>query len=264
MCYVLSPASSLLIAGIGWRASYLVLGTGTCLILLAASLLIVSCPEKMGLEPYGAMQDGPTSGVPGLGEWETTEVMRNRNFWLICGIHASHLFAVMTLAVHLVIFATDVGISEVSAAAAWFLVGLCSIAGRIAGGYAGEAIGYKRGFIICGLANTVMLLWLIQVDSLWMLLVFVPFYGFFYGAETPMLPGILGNFFGLRPLATLIGTMMLTGMLTGTIAPFFAGFLYDALKSYLVPFGTAAAFWAFSAFLAFLLRKPAKSIEARS
>ena len=259
MCYALSPLSSLLIANIGWRTSYIVLGIGTCLILLVASVLIVSSPEEKGLEPYGAGQDGPVSGAPGFGGWDTADVMRNENFWLICGVHASHLFAVMTLAVHLVIFATDVGISEVSAATAWFIVGLSSIAGRIAGGYAGETIGYKRGFIICGLANTVMMLWLMRVESLWMLFLFVPLYGFFYGAETPMLPGVLGEHFGLKPIGTLIGTMMLTGMLSGTIAPFFAGFMYDAFQSYLVPFGTASAFWAVSAFLASLLRKPEKS-----
>ncbi|MDY6968222.1 MAG: MFS transporter [Spirochaetota bacterium] len=258
MGYALSPLSSILISDWGWRTSYIILGIGICLILLLAYFLIESSPQQKGLTPYGnpeADEDLIIDNPSDIG-WETKAVLKNKHFWQICGIHITHLFAVMTVAVHFVMFATDKGISEVNAATAWFVVGLSSIPGRIAGGFIGEKIGYKNGFIICGLMNTMMLIWFLNVENLWMLYLFAPIYGFFYGAQTPMLPAILGQYYGLKPLGTLIGTMMLTGIIGGTMGPYFSGLIFDKLGSYILAFGSASAFWALCGFLAFILKKP--------
>ena len=258
MGYALSPLSSILISDWGWRTSYIILGIGVCLILLIAYFLIESSPQQKGLTPYGnseADEDLKIDNPNDIG-WRTKAVLKNKHFWQICGIHITHLFAVMTVAVHFIMFATDKGISEVNAATAWFIVGLSSIPGRIAGGFIGEKIGYKNGFIICGLMNTMMLIWFLNVENLWMLYLFAPIYGFFYGAQTPMLPAILGQYYGLKPLGTLIGTMMLTGIIGGTMGPYFSGLIYDKLGSYIIAFGSASAFWALCGFLAFILKKP--------
>jgi MFS family permease len=103
-----------------------------------------------------------------------------------------------------------------------------------------------------------MMLWLLGVKSLWMLLFFVPLYGFFYGGQTPIMAGLIGFYFGQKPLATLIGASVATGMLAGTTGPIFAGFIYDEFGSYYAAFLTASGVWALGALLAFLLRKPAK------
>ncbi|MDY6853432.1 MAG: MFS transporter [Thermodesulfobacteriota bacterium] len=256
--YALSPLSSFIIVNFGWRTAYLLLGTGIWLILAFASCIIAGSPEEKGLKPYGVEEDDPRSAGEMLEGWEAKEAVKTPIFWQICAMHVTHLFAVMIIAVHLVNFATDIGIKEVHAATAWFLVGVFSMPGRIFGGYIGERIGYRKGFILCGSANALALLWLLCVKDSWMLFAFVPFYGFFYGGQTPMMPGLFSRFFGLKPLSTLVGLQLFTGMIGGTTAPLFAGFIFDTFANYNIAFITASLFWAMSALLAFLLERPVK------
>ncbi len=252
--YGLSPLSSLLISSFGWRTTYLILGSGIWLVLAFATWIIVGNPHEKGLKPYG-MEHNLTA-YTGLEGWEVTRAVRGLCFWQICAMHVCHLFALMIVAVHLINFATDTGITEVQAATAWFLVGLSSIPGRIVGGHIGERIGYRKGFIICGTANALALLWLVGVKSPWMLFLFVIFYGFFYGGQTPMLPGLLADFFGLKPLSTLVGIQLFTGVISGTTGPLFAGFIFDRFGDYRIAFITASCFWAFTALLALPLKEP--------
>ena len=73
-----------------------------------------------------------------------------------------------------------------------------------------------------------------------------------------MMPGLLSRFFGLKPLSTLVGLQLFTGMIGGITAPLFAGFIYDTFSNYNIAFITASLFWAMSALLAFLLKRPLK------
>ncbi|MFH1626346.1 MAG: MFS transporter [Pseudomonadota bacterium] len=261
--YTVSPLSSFLISGFGWRTAYLILGSGTWLILAFASWVIAASPEKKGLKPYGSEGETslPTNSSPE--GWEAKEAVRTFTLWQICAMYVCHLFAVTVIVVHLVNFATDLGIIEVHAATAWFTVGLFSIPGRVFGGYMGERIGYRRGFALCCLANTLLLLLLPGVNSLWMLFLFVPFYGLFYGGQTPMLPGLFADYFGLKPLSTLVGLQLFTGMLGGATGPLFAGFIFDTFQNYSIAFIAASFFWALSALLAIFLKKPRKRQGAK-
>lgn len=255
--YAISPLSSLLISNLGWRAAYLILGLGIWVVLAFAAWIIVGSPQEKGLKPYGADDESLSEdSIPE--DWKAGEVLKRVSFLQICSLHIFQLFAVMIVAVHLINFATDMGIAEVQAATAWFIVGLSSIPGRIVCGHIAERISYRKGFILCCIANSFALLWLLGVKSPSMLFVFVIFYGFFYGGQALMLPGLLAHFFGLKPLSTLIGLLMLTGIFSGTTAPLFAGFIFDKFKNYNIAFITASCIWALTALIAILLKKPKK------
>ena len=256
--YVLSPLASVLISKFSWRTTYLILGSGIWLLLIFAALIIAGSPEEKGVKPYGTDDEDSPIADSHIEGWEVREAAKNLSFWQICAMHVCHLFALMIIAVHLVNFATDAGISEVNAATAWFMIGLFSIPGRIAGGYLGEKIGYRRAFILCGTVNSLALLWLLVVKDPWMLFLFVIFYGFFYGGQTPLFPGLLGRFFGLKPLSTLVGLQLFTGILSGTTGPLFAGLIFDMSESYNMAFITASCFWALTALIASFVRRPAR------
>ena len=119
-------------------------------------------------------------------------------------------------------------------------------------------MGYRRGFILCCLVNTFLLLWLLGVKNLWMLFLFVPFYGLFYGGQTPMLPGLFAEYYGLKPLSTLVGVQLLAGILGGTTGHLFAGFIFDRFQNYTMAFIAASCFWALGALFAIVLKRPRK------
>ena len=259
--YALSPLSSILISNFGWRTAYLILGSGIWLILVFCAWAITGSPEQKGLKPYGAETEEDISAASNLKGWEAGEAVKTISFWNICGMWVCHVFAVMFVAVHLVNYATDMGISEVHGATSWFLVGCFSIPGRILGAYIGEKIGHRRGFIIFGLTNALAVIWLLGTKNLWMLMLFAPFYGFCYGGQTPLIAAIIGRYFGLKPLSTLLGLQMFTAMIGGVSGPWVAGFLFDKFSNYYMAFVTASAFWALSALLCFILRKPQKQVK---
>ena len=190
--------------------------------------------------------------------WEARDAVKTAGFWKLCGMFVCHVFAVMIVAVHLVNFATDIGIDEVHAATSWFSIGCFSIIGRILGGYLGEKMGYQKAFILFGATNAVVVLWLLAVKNLWMITLFVPFYGFCYGGQTPIIPALMGRFYGLKPLSTLLGIQFFMAIFGGVTAPWFAGFLFDQFKNYHGAFFTASGFWALTALLASVLEAPRK------
>jgi len=256
--YSLSPLSSLLISHFGWRSAYLAMGSGMWLILIICSLVISRDPREKGLEPYGAETEADITPESHLEGWKPGEAVKTISFWKLCSMFVCHAFAVMIIAVHLVNFATDLGIDEIHAATSWFAIGCFSILGRILGGSLGEKIGYRRGYLIFGMANAILLLWLLGVKNLWMLMLFVPFYGFCYGGQTPMIPALMGQFYGLKPLSTLLGIQFSFTIIGGTTAPWFAGFLFDKFNNYHAAFVTASCFWALTALIAYILKKPLK------
>jgi len=259
--YALSPLSSLLISNFGWRTAYQIQGSVIWLILIFCAWAIAGSPRQKGLKPYGAETAQDMSAESELEGWEAGSAVKTISFWGICGMWSCHVFAVLIVAVHLVNYATDIGMSEVHGATAWFVVGCFSIPGRILGAYIGEKIGYRKGFSIFGLCNAIAIIWLLGAKNLWMLMLFAPFYGFCYGGQTPIIAALIGNYFGLKPLSTLLGLQMFTGMIGGTLGPWLAGFLYDKFNNYYIAFITASGFWALSALLSHILRKPQKQME---
>ena len=258
--YALSPLSSLLISNFGWRTAYQIQGSVIWVILIFCAWAIAGSPRQKGLKPYGAETVEDISVESELEGWEAGPAVKTISFWGICGMWVCHVFAVMIVAVHLVNYATDIGMSEVHGATTWFMVGCFSIPGRILGAYIGEKIGYRKGFSLFGLFNAIAVIWLLGAKNLWMLMLFAPFYGFCYGGQTPIIAALIGNYFGLKPLSTLLGLQMFTGMIGGTLGPWLAGFLFDRFSNYYMAFITASGFWALSAFLSHILRKPQKQV----
>ena len=112
---------------------------------------IEGSPQKKGLMPYGADTQEDIPIESNLEGWEARVVVKTTCFWGICSMWVCHVFAVMIVAVHLVNYATDGGISEVHGAMSWFMLGCFSIPGRILGAYIGEKIGYRKGYSLFGL-----------------------------------------------------------------------------------------------------------------
>lgn len=273
---VLAPLAEYFISSYGWRMAYVILGGVSMFVLIGFAMTMVYSPEKIGLKPYGFNNekthnpsfqkanyvDNGKGNISKEGSqiWTTRAAIKTRIFWVIYLIHFFAILPLFLIMVHIVPFATDVGIPKVIAASALGLIGGFSILGRIVMGSFSDRIGWKYGLIICIGFCGIMVLWLISVRSVWALYVFVVLFGFFYGGKVPILPGLVGSLFGTHSLAEIIGIIATSAGIGGMIGPVLGGYLYDKMGNYTLAFLLAFASYAVSIAFSLMLKQPDKPL----
>jgi MFS family permease len=237
---VMPPLATWLIATIGWRDAYLVLGICAAITGGGLSLLIENTPADRNLGPDGdpPQSSAQSSKAEGAG---VAEAIRSRRFislyagCLICS------FGVFVPFVHLVPYARDHGVAPASAVLLLGVIGIGSTVGRFfLGGFA-DRIGRQRSLLLmfAGMALT-LASWAIST-GIWSLASFAFAFGVFYGGWVAVLPAVVMDYFGGRNVSALIG-ILYTSVAFGTlVGPSAAGFAFDASHSYTVAILASAA-----------------------
>ena len=112
---IMPPVVSLLIAAVGWRNSYFILGV-TVLVIVISSALLLKDPRDMGLSAYGAKE--PTSGAFDLQTdgFSLGEALLSKQFWIMSLISFTDFFLVNAIVVHLVAHGLAMGLGATAAA----------------------------------------------------------------------------------------------------------------------------------------------------
>ncbi|OKO88355.1 MFS transporter permease [Bradyrhizobium sp. NAS80.1] len=228
------PFASTLIASVGWRGAYLVLGAIALVIGGGLSLLIENDPKDRGLSPDG---DPPreTSGATNAGGASVREAVRSPQF---VGLYVSCLicsFGAFVPFVHLVPYARDNGVTASPAVLLLGMIGAGSTAGRFFLGALADRMGRDRSLImvLIGMAFA-MAIWAVAAN-VWALAAFAFVYGVFYGGWVAVLPAVVMDYFGGRNVSGIIG-ILYTSVAFGTlVGPSAAGFVYDVNHSYTLP-----------------------------
>jgi MFS family permease len=255
---LLAPLTQHLIASLGWRRSYIIIGICYWALLTLAAMAMVDQPEKKGLKPYG-WQDKVRAALENdiqFHDWPAKEAMKTKIFLLIILIYFFTNLPIHMVMIHIVPYLTDLGISRALAAGVLGLIGGISISGRIGMGVLSEKIGWKWGLFLCCLICSIMLFWLISVRSAWTLLVFTLTYGFFYGGKITNIPGLIGSFFGTKSLGEIIGIIHAVSLTGGIIGPVLGGYIFDRSGSYRLAFLIAALAFLTSAILTLFAHPP--------
>src|SRR2546427_5761555 len=104
---VIGPLSQWLIAGHGWRATYVVLGLGTLVVLIPLIWLGVREPLVMAAAGRGEVW-GPNPGRADAGG-DVGDALRTRAFWALFFAYLCTPLAVFSVVTHQVAFAVDHG-----------------------------------------------------------------------------------------------------------------------------------------------------------
>jgi len=252
--FIIPLVASALIAAVGWRTTYAVIGVFVLAVYVVASRLMRRSPGEMGLKPYGETGgDALLDGQPGL---LLSEAVRTPQFWWTCLSYFCVIFCAMTVLVHIVPHASDIGMAEPSAAAVVSTIGAVSVVGRVTMGTASDRIGSRKAFLLCFAVLILALLWLQVASSAWMLFAFAVVYGFAHGGFYTVLSPTVAELFGLRAHGAIFGIVYFWGTLGGAIGPVVAGRVFDVRQSYDV------AFWLLVglAFLGLLLMLRVRSL----
>jgi len=241
----LVPGLAMCVDEFGWRP--VLVGIAAASILICAPLCLVIRHRP---EPYGWAVDGDdrasTSGailpVPESPSRSFTgpEAIRTPTFWLCSLIYTTSWLPLAVTIPHLLVYLADVGIEHRTAVFAITGITLGTIVGRLGGGFLGDALD-KR--VILALAHGLLGLSLLVfafTSELWHLAVFLMLIGPAYGATSPVLPSLIGDLFGSRAFALILGLSVVPGTLIWFFAPSAAGWVADNFGSYRLAWLTTA------------------------
>jgi MFS family permease len=226
-----------LITAYGWRTAFVVLGAAVLFFYCSGSQFLVRDPGKMGLAPDGGKRGHPFDQAAPEGGLTLQEAARTVQFWTMCSAFFVVLFCAVTVLMHLVTHAIDLGIAPANAAAALSALGGASIAGRFIMGGAGDRIGNKAALVICFVCLVSSLVWLQLADQLWMLFLFAIVYGFAHGGFFALVSPLTADLFGTSSHGVIFGIITFVSTIGGALGPVTAGYLFDITGSYGIVFG---------------------------
>ena len=231
------PLSAWLIAMVGWRAAYALLGIVCGLVTMLAALTVRlpgagEAPEPRARATRAATPTAGPSVTLGEALGDPRQWCLNVSWLLLGGL-------ALMISVHIVPFAHDQGISLAGASLALTAYGIGAVSGRIASGVVSDRIGtfttIRLGYALQLLA-LLALLWLSSHEALLGSLVVL---GVGFAAADTMLAKAVPEVFGTRALGAILGVLNLGWRCGAAVGPAAAGFLYDLTGSYVVPFGAA-------------------------
>jgi MFS family permease len=260
---VIPLVASMLIAAYGWQTSYIIIGAIAMVLLISIGQLLRRDPAGMGLLPDGDKESQAESSKPAETGFYLQEALRTRQFWTICLAYLATMFCLLTIMVHIVPHATDIGISSTTAAGILSAIGGISMAGRFVTGIAIDRIGNKLSMIICFTLLILALLWLQLAGELWMLCLFAVVYGFAHGGLFTVISPIVAEYFGLRSHGALFGIVFFSSMVGGAIGPVIAGHIFDITGRYNLAFWTCTVVAAIALGLVLSLRQTRLNVKEK-
>lgn len=230
---VIAPTASSLVARVGWRGAFPLLGAGLAVTLLLAALLMADDPAHVDADTEGEFPDGRPESADGWREQVgvVRDVVGSRSFLLLFGGYILMYVTLYVLLNHLVNFAAEQGIRSTGVLALSVLGGTTTVT-RLAVGGVADRVGRLAVYVICGsvMALTVAALPLANAPAA-LLLVAVCF-GIGYGGTGALMSSVVADLFGGKNLNTLFGLVSLSLAVPGLFAPPLAGFGFDSLGTY--------------------------------
>jgi MFS family permease len=240
--FILVRVLSLFAVSCGWRTSYLYLGIVMLVVnILLALIVIKGDPHHLVMVDGGRKTgnaEGATVGLAGLG---LKDAMATRSFWLflvtmfICG--SGDYLATS----HFINFATDTGVSALTAGKMMGWYGLLSFAGILVAGPAADRIGSKTPIVLTFALRLLLYLFILQYKSELSLYVFALLFGFTHLITAPLTPMLMGRLYGFRQIGLLTGVINTVHFVGGGVFTYMTGVIFDRTGAYQVTFVVAAA-----------------------
>ncbi len=242
------PLIERLIANVGWRLTYLFFGLSILIVMVPLKLLILrDGPEDVGQaidgDPVGESIRPPESAAHEAksGIREVFALVRgDRRFWLLAFIVFFLGLNNNTIMSQLALFLVDAKYTTATAALLLGGIGLIRMTGSWGLGWLSDRIGRPRTQALAAFisASGVALLLLLPASdaSLPMAIIFVLVYGFGMGGMSVCHSAMSADAFGGRNFGSIMGFLEICFGAGGVIGPPVAGFAFDLVGSYTVPF----------------------------
>jgi MFS family permease len=162
--------------------------------------------------------------------------------------------------VHIVPYATDMGMSTLAAATILTTIGLIGIFGRIILGFTGDRFSNKNTLLISFVLLAVAFATLSISRTIVMIYAFAAIFGSFFGVGILLAP-IAAEYFGFKELGVIAGAIYFGNNIGGAMGPVFAGYIFDITGKYEIAF-ISSGITAILAAVFIGLLKPAPKLKA--
>lgn len=228
---VMAPLAGWLISRYDWQTAFIVMA-GTVMVVgipISAIIMRTSQGQQTPLDQAQQEESDARNATAG-------QALRQKSFWLIAtGAMLWYLAFALGLT-HQVAFAVDEGIPGVAAAGAVGLLSAFSIPGRLAFGRLGDFIDKRHVMMMAASMQVTAFAVLLQTASLPVLYIYSSLLGFGIGGLTPILPGLLADYFGRSHFSAIYGASYVVTTLGFMIGPVYGGWIFDNTGSYSVAF----------------------------
>jgi MFS family permease len=232
---ILMPAlAQRLIALLGWRSTYTVMGLLALIVSLpVVGLFLKDSPEEMGLLPDGAPLARNAAQKQNSKEGLTwREARGSATFWLMVGAVFLVGASVHGCVLHLAPMLSDRGVSPHRVALAITVLGSALMLGRVGSGYLLDRFFAPRvamcifGAAACGIV-------LLRATAGTRLVFPAAFLiGLGMGAEADIITYLTSRYFGLRAFGEIYGYAFASFTLAGALGPWLMGLGFDRFGSY--------------------------------
>ncbi|MFK7965635.1 MAG: MFS transporter [Burkholderiaceae bacterium] len=223
------PLGEFLIAEIGWRKAWLVLGLLTWALLLPPILLLVhDKPEPLGLMPDGERptQEQPTEAVDGL---TLKEALRTRAFYLVTTGWFSIGMLVTTLHFYQISILESQGIARNVAASVFPVSALAMV---LTMPLVGMLFDRVKTRLVFGMGLVVLALGLVGitfVTDTTTAIAFAIVFGITNAFSMTMFGYLMPRFFGRQHLGSIQGTTQMIAVVGASLGPLPVGLAFDYL-----------------------------------
>ena len=254
---IMVPLTALLIAAVGWQATWMVLGTIIAMVLLPVSTAFMSSP-KAGDVPEDEGSPAQRRSAQTTAVWTAREAFFKGSLWKLIVAFNLASVAASALIYHLAAYFLDSGFTLQQASLVLALNRVFAIGSKLIWGFlaervpvryclAGNSLGRATGFLILLLSSDPRRAYLFALVG-----------GLSGNAFGPLQAQILADYYGSANLGAIRGLMAPFGRTSGLLGPLLAAFVWDQTGSY------NGAFWVFTLALmmsavAVLAAKPPKA-----
>jgi MFS family permease len=244
--FALIPLSQYLILIWDWRVTLLFWAGVIFVSTFILTWFIRDKPEYQGVIPDGNTLDTTASfprietsvAAPGTESGNTlAEAARTGAFWLVSGAHLICGIGCGFMMTHTVIFATDIGYSEMIGATFLSIQGIFNLAGVLLTGFLSDHVARNKALslvhIIRSLSFATIIAYLvISGSSLWILYIAMALFGFGWFTTAPLTSGLVADLFGYRRMGTIWGVITAVHVVGMAIGVSGGGFTFELTHSY--------------------------------
>jgi MFS family permease len=221
---IVPQLANYLIAQLGWRGAYMVLGGMVLAIAFPAVGLFVREPQP----GEGERHDAHAGTMPGLTPWEAAATP---SFWLLAATFFFVAMALLGSSAHVVPLLTDRGMTPAAATATFGLFGLSTMSGRLLSGWLIDRIFAPY---------IASIFWLAPIGGFALLTsgygllpgLGVVMIGLGLGTEVDLIAFMISRYLGLKAFGSLYGLFFMAFSLGGAVGRFLGGYLFDLAGSY--------------------------------
>lgn len=238
---IVPPVANQLIQLYDWRISYIILGAIVLVVNILAAQLLRHSPAQMGQKDYLEDKTAEDRLKRETRAFSLKEAVFTREFWTVLAMFLCFGFCVNALQIHIVPYATDLGITATTASGFLATIGGASIIGRIAFGTVGDKIGNKKAYLIGLILLLISSSWLLLTKTDWGLYLFAAIFGLAWGNLATQQSPLVAMLFGLTSHGLIFGVLDLGFTMGSAIGPFISGYIFDVAGNYYAAFLLSAA-----------------------